>query len=86
MRLGILSHAVMAMAAFMGPLAGMQSAHDIGFPTRAPVPKRSERREVRATGSYSRRNRRTGPGWTAAHVKRMAQKRRNVARNRRAHR
>jgi hypothetical protein len=29
---------------------------------------------------------RTGPGWGRAKVKRMAQKRRNVLRNRRAHR
>jgi hypothetical protein len=30
--------------------------------------------------------RRRGPGWTQAHVKRMARKARNVARNRKAHR
>jgi hypothetical protein len=30
--------------------------------------------------------RRPGPGWTQAQVQRMARKRRNVARNRRAHR
>lgn len=32
------------------------------------------------------RNRRSGPGWTNRHAQRLAKKRRNVLRNRRAHR
>lgn len=43
-------------------------------------------RELARGSGQNRPARNRGPGWTRAHVQRMARKRRNVARNRAAHR
>ena len=44
------------------------------------------RHEGRGCGGKQRATRNPGPGWSHAQVQRMARKRRNVLRNRRAHR
>lgn len=54
--------------------------------TIAPASPRAERRRLAASQSWDYYQRRHGPGWSCAQVKRMAKKARNVRRNRRAHR
>jgi hypothetical protein len=70
--------ALIAMVAAAGNAfaAGVNNASALA---RASTPKRS-------TAQYSRTKPGRGPGWSHAHVKRMAKKRRNVLRNRKAHR
>lgn len=58
--------------------------HGYAQPRLAPPATRRESR-TRSAGSLFF-GYKTGPGWTAAHVKRMAKKRKNQIRNRRAHR
>jgi ABC-type sugar transport system substrate-binding protein len=73
-------------------LAALGAAAFAGGVQPAPVPRSQQRQEVRkrvlfapaALGRSTRAGR--GPGWTHAQVKRMAKKRRNVLRNRCAHR
>jgi hypothetical protein len=84
MRRNLAALAAMAIAG-MGVAAGATQIP-------APVPRSAVRPEARrrslfapaALGRSTRAGR--GPGWTHAQVKRMAKKRRNVLRNRRAHR
>lgn len=70
---------------------GMMAAgsHLVERAAPPPVAVRHEvRRQRMPDGSpySSRRRRKPGPGWTVRQVQRMATKRRNQARNRRAHR
>lgn len=81
----ILAAAALSMAAAASPGglgAGMPSSSVVA-PRQNPS-KRQRRHgdgALRASTSYRR-----GPGWTIAQVKRMAKKKRNVVKNRRAHR
>ena len=66
-------------------LAGQSSlriVHSISTP-RMNTP--ATKRESRTHSAYVTYGYANGPGWTCAHVKRMATKRRNQQRNKRAH-
>jgi ABC-type sugar transport system substrate-binding protein len=72
-------------------LAALGAAAFAGGVQPAPVPRSQQRQEVRKRVLFAPNLERwtpagRGPGWTHAQVKRMAKKRRNVLRNRRAHR
>lgn len=54
-------------------------------PPRSPERKATQRRYGAEPNPVTHGNRR-GPGWSNRHVQRMATKRRNVLRNRKAHR
>lgn len=61
-----------------------------GIPSGLPVVDRPGSPVARKKNAMARRygivfSYQNGPGWTAAHVKRMAAKRRNQQRNKRAH-
>lgn len=64
----------------MSVMAAAGAAADAQTPPPSPL-----RNAFGSFGAYSGSIKR-GPGWTFAQVKRMAKKRRNVLRNRRAHR
>ena len=69
-------------------LGGFPPAFTFGQQAEIVLPKR-ETPQPRSVGRgviTNWNNRKSGPGWTAAQVKRMAKKRRNRARNRKAHR
>jgi hypothetical protein len=69
--------ALLAMVAAAGS-AFAAGAHNAANLAKAGKPARS----TSQSGNPAKR----GPGWGHAHVKRMARKARNVAKNRRAHR
>jgi len=71
-----LAAALMATASHMA--AGVSVTNEAPRPTTRVV--------RRSAGGAMTRNAGRGPGWSRAQVKRMAKKRRNVIRNRRAHR
>lgn len=52
----------------------------------SPAESKAARLMHRAATSGTKHSYPNGPGWTVAQVQRMARKKRNVARNRRAHR
>lgn len=79
---------LMIVAALAG--LGIATLPEVGAATRMTVsaPNQREKRQrelARYVGSVST-TRRKGPGWTRAHVQRMAKKARNQRRNRAAHR
>lgn len=86
-RSGLLSLA--AMAAFaLGAGAAVEApaataTQKAMLSTRVPAMP-SLRKLLGWDGGSTRRHRRPGPGWTHAHVQRMAHKRRNQARHRKA--
>ena len=66
----------------LGGSAGMNMAPSVATSHLAPPKTRSNSRTYQYSGlSYCR-----GPGWSAAHVKRMAKKASNRARNKAAYR
>ena len=81
----ILTAAALSMAAVAVPGGlgvGMASSSVV-----APRQNASKRQRRFADGALSApTSYRRGPGWTYAQVKRMAKKKRNVVKNRRAHR
>lgn len=82
-RASILAAAALSMAGFN---AMATDAPTKAVPTRS-APGLAERLRRMTGGEYRPKSpRRRGPGWSFAHVKRMARKRKNVLRNRRAHR
>lgn len=68
-------------------IAGLTAVgHSMPAVTIAPQPSARRRMEIPTESGYGYGwNYRRGPGWTVAQVKRMAKKRRNQIRNRRAH-
>jgi len=69
----------------------MATSRDGGPRVDALAQKKSERQAIKAIrrtfgGGPTGWRYKRGPGWSFAHVKRMARKRRNVMRNRKAHR
>lgn len=87
-----------ALVAALGALPGTvavdvsrMSETTAASPTKGTVKSARHALDLRAlfgTAGYGMyvSQRRRGPGWTNRHVQRMARKRRNVLRNRRAHR
>lgn len=78
-----------AAAAFLGLGAAASSGLGVGAPSLPIVGgmtqrERRDSRTKQATSSWVYRK--GGPGWTHAQVQRMARKRKNQARNRKAHR
>lgn len=68
--------------AFAPALAGMSQVEKAAHTLLAP--RSSELRRIRNGGGFGfgRSTWRRGPGWTCAHVKRMARRHRNALRNR----
>ena len=90
MRNKLLAAAVIAGVAgaqsAVGSLAGQSNlgiVHSVSTPRMNPPATKRESRTHSAYAPYGYAN---GPGWTVAHVKRMASKRRNIERNKRSHR
>ena len=83
-----LAAALMATGfAVAGPgLAAAMAATGPAIPQRAVSTPKTRRESRTKSPPLGQRYRRRGPGWTHAQVKRMARKKRNQARNRRAHR
>jgi hypothetical protein len=81
-----------AVATFIpSATAGVDVAESRGSVTKSALQRidtgaRSLADRILGHGTPHRASYPNGPGWTQAQVKRMARKRRNVARNRRAHR
>lgn len=76
-----------SLAAAMLMAAGSMAAlYNPAATVVAPAGTRAERRQRNALGGARPTRRRRGPGWTNKHVQRMASKKRNVSRNRSAHR
>ena len=69
-------------AALLAMVAATGSAFAAGVHNAADLAKAGNKRSTAQSGSKAGR----GPGWGHAKVKRMAKKRRNVLRNKRAHR
>lgn len=80
----------LAIAVFGLALAGgmVPPAFSFGQQTEIRLPKRETPQPRHIGRGYISNwdNHKSGPGWTAAQVKRMAKKRRNQVRNRKAHR
>lgn len=76
-----------AAAAMLGAVALPATTAQPSAPPAAVAQERKRRQALRGGGSSFRiQPRRKGPGWTHAQVQRMAKKKRNQARNRRAQR
>lgn len=75
----------LALAAAAAAIPSLPDVPRAAPPSRGPETRRQQRR-ITAEGSAWSSVRRRGPGWTQAHVQRMALKRRNRARNRKAQR
>lgn len=77
-----MKNALMAVAA-LAMLVGSAAAAEVAPAANVAPPKtKAASRTVQWCSPWGHRS---GPGWSFAHVKRMAKKRRNQLRNRRAH-
>jgi hypothetical protein len=72
-----------ALAAILAGVPGLQVG---SVESKSETVQQRSLRQAMQPGGAGVVARRRGPGWTQAHVKRLAKKRRNVLRNRRAHR
>jgi len=79
--------ALIAAAAAAG-LVGVPGSASAPRATNQTAPAKNKREHRRLMAGTARlfREQRKGPGWTHAQVQRMAKKRRNALRNRKAHR
>jgi hypothetical protein len=86
-RNGILAAAAMMLIGAAGSMAALpaNSMSRVATPHAVAV-RREERRLSTAGSGWRGMASKRGPGWSNRHVKRMAAKKRNQARNRSAHR